>query len=356
MSEAELEDIEVGGTRRVIDACVTAGVGHLTVTSSGAAYGYHPRNDGHLLTEDESTPGSPEFAYSRHKAAVERLVERARRLHPELGVLLLRPGTIIGAGHRQPDHCAVHRAGPDGPARERRPVRLRLGRGRGRGRRRGEPATAHRDLQPRRRRRHDDARHRRVEGKPLIRVPAAAVRRGLQRPGGSASAATDRSRSASSCTGRSSTTPGCGATSPGFRRRRRARPTRCSARGGPWLGCPAMAGRRGPRALAGAVAVVTGAGGQIGRALMAGSPRAARPRSGSTCRRPARRATIATSPADLTDEAAGRLGRRRGGPPASRHRPARPQRRPSRPSGASRTTTSPPTAGSWRSPTSASSR
>jgi UDP-glucose 4-epimerase len=97
MGEDELEDIEVGGTRRVVDACVASGVEHLTVTSSGAAYGYHPRNDGHLLTEDESTPGSPEFAYSRHKAAVERVVERARRLHPRLGILLLRPGTIIGA-------------------------------------------------------------------------------------------------------------------------------------------------------------------------------------------------------------------------------------------------------------------
>ncbi len=40
MTEAELEDIEVGGTQRVLDACVDAGVGHLTVTSSGAAYGY----------------------------------------------------------------------------------------------------------------------------------------------------------------------------------------------------------------------------------------------------------------------------------------------------------------------------
>ncbi len=98
MTDAELEDIEVGGTRRVVDACVASGVEHLTVTSSGAAYGYHPRNDGHLLTEDEPTPGSPEFAYSRHKAAVERVVERARRLYPALGILLLRPGTIIGAG------------------------------------------------------------------------------------------------------------------------------------------------------------------------------------------------------------------------------------------------------------------
>jgi UDP-glucose 4-epimerase len=98
MADEELEDIEVGGTRRVIEACLASGVRHLTLTSSGAAYGYHRRNDGHLLTEDEATPGSPDFAYSRHKSAVESLVGRTRRLHPGLGVLLLRPGTILGAG------------------------------------------------------------------------------------------------------------------------------------------------------------------------------------------------------------------------------------------------------------------
>lgn len=97
MSEADLEQVEVGATARVIDACVATGVEHLTVMSSGAAYGYHPRNDGHLLTEDESTPGSEEFAYSRHKAKVEALVRATRRLHPGLGVLVLRPGTILGA-------------------------------------------------------------------------------------------------------------------------------------------------------------------------------------------------------------------------------------------------------------------
>lgn len=97
MSEAELEDIEVGGTQRVLDACLAAGVGHLTVTSSGAAYGYRARNDGRLLTEDDPVPGSEAFAYSRHKAAVEALLARARRLHPGLGQLVLRPGTILGA-------------------------------------------------------------------------------------------------------------------------------------------------------------------------------------------------------------------------------------------------------------------
>lgn len=97
MSESELESIEVGGTQAVLNACVAGGIRHLTVLSSGAAYGYTARNDGRALDENTPTPGSPEFAYSRHKAAVETLVARTRRLHPELGILLLRPGTILGA-------------------------------------------------------------------------------------------------------------------------------------------------------------------------------------------------------------------------------------------------------------------
>jgi UDP-glucose 4-epimerase len=96
MSEDLLESIEVGGTQAVLDACVAGGIRHLTVLSSGAAYGYTARNDGRTLDEDTPTPGSRDFAYSRHKAMVEQLVARSRRLHPEVGILLLRPGTILG--------------------------------------------------------------------------------------------------------------------------------------------------------------------------------------------------------------------------------------------------------------------
>ncbi|WP_121257499.1 SDR family oxidoreductase [Nocardioides ferulae] len=88
-------DIDVGGTRNVLEACLAAGVGHLTVTSSGAAYGYHPDNPAWI---DEADPlrGNPEFAYSDHKRLVEELLARYRTEHPELRQLVLRPGTVLG--------------------------------------------------------------------------------------------------------------------------------------------------------------------------------------------------------------------------------------------------------------------
>jgi UDP-glucose 4-epimerase len=100
MSDAEVRDIDVGGTRNVLAACITGGVEHLTVSSSGAAYGYHPSNAGAWLAEDAPLRGHDRFAYSANKRDVEVLLADARREHPELAQLVLRPGTILGSGTR----------------------------------------------------------------------------------------------------------------------------------------------------------------------------------------------------------------------------------------------------------------
>lgn len=88
--------IDVDGTRNVLEACIAAGVGHLTLTSSGAAYGYHADNPA-WLTEDLPLRGNPEFAYSDHKRLVEEMLADYRQKHPQLRQLILRPCSIIGA-------------------------------------------------------------------------------------------------------------------------------------------------------------------------------------------------------------------------------------------------------------------
>ncbi len=89
-------DIDVNGTKNVLDACVAAGAKHLTVTSSGAAYGYHADSP-EWLSESDPLRGNDEFSYSRHKRIVEELLAEYRDRVPQLGQLILRPGTVIGA-------------------------------------------------------------------------------------------------------------------------------------------------------------------------------------------------------------------------------------------------------------------
>lgn len=92
-------DIDVNGTRNVLDACLAAGVEHVTVTSSGAAYGYHADNPD-WIDEDDPLRGNPEFAYSDHKRLVEEILADYRDRHPQLKQLIFRPGTVLGANTR----------------------------------------------------------------------------------------------------------------------------------------------------------------------------------------------------------------------------------------------------------------
>lgn len=93
--------VDVEGTRNVLDACLAGGVGKLIVTSSGAAYGYHPDNPT-WLDEEDPIRGHPAFAYARHKRLVEEMLVAARREHPALEQLVFRPGTVLGEGVRNP--------------------------------------------------------------------------------------------------------------------------------------------------------------------------------------------------------------------------------------------------------------
>ncbi|MBU6365840.1 MAG: SDR family oxidoreductase [Gemmatimonadetes bacterium] len=101
-------DIDVNGTRHVIAACVAAGVRHLTVTSSGAAYGYHADNPV-PLSEDHPLRGDAAFSYADHKRQVEALLAEARGRHPGLGQLVLRVGPVVGATTRNQITALFHR-------------------------------------------------------------------------------------------------------------------------------------------------------------------------------------------------------------------------------------------------------
>jgi len=90
-------DVDVTGTQNIIDACLAAHVDRLVVTSSGAAYGYHPEN-AMPLTESSPIRGNYEFPYSHHKSLVEEMLEQLRDEHPKLQQVVLRVGTVLGDG------------------------------------------------------------------------------------------------------------------------------------------------------------------------------------------------------------------------------------------------------------------
>ena len=88
-------EIDVIGTRNVLAACVAAGVGHLVVTSSGAAYGYHADNPV-PLRETDALRGNDDFPYARNKREVEEMLARHRDTHPQLRQTVFRPCTVLG--------------------------------------------------------------------------------------------------------------------------------------------------------------------------------------------------------------------------------------------------------------------
>lgn len=89
--------VDVQGSRNILRAAQDSGVRRLVVTSSGAAYGYHADNPV-PLRESDPLRGNPEFPYADHKRQVEEMLAEARLSHPALEQVILRVGTVLGAG------------------------------------------------------------------------------------------------------------------------------------------------------------------------------------------------------------------------------------------------------------------
>ncbi|MBI5104917.1 MAG: NAD-dependent epimerase/dehydratase family protein [Solirubrobacterales bacterium] len=83
----------VEGSRRVFEAAVRAGAGAIVYASSIGAYSPGPKD--RAVDESWATGGIPTSFYSRHKAAVERILDRVEEAHPHVRVARLRPGLIF---------------------------------------------------------------------------------------------------------------------------------------------------------------------------------------------------------------------------------------------------------------------
>ncbi len=91
--------VNVDGSRNVFDAAASAGVKHLVVASSIAAYGYYPDNPD-VITESHPLRGNPDNAYSDTKRLVELILDDFQKRHQKISVIRFRPGVILGPNTR----------------------------------------------------------------------------------------------------------------------------------------------------------------------------------------------------------------------------------------------------------------
>jgi nucleoside-diphosphate-sugar epimerase len=85
------DEVNVGGTRRLLEACQHHRVGRVVFVSSSAVYGI-PRR----CPVTEATPFRPLGAYGRSKARAEQVCREFQARG--LDVMILRPRTVIGPG------------------------------------------------------------------------------------------------------------------------------------------------------------------------------------------------------------------------------------------------------------------
>ena len=84
----------VEGSRRVFEAAARASVPRIVYASSVGTYAEGPKD--RAVDESWSTAGIPSSFYSRHKAAVEAMLDQFERAHPEIRIARLRKALIFG--------------------------------------------------------------------------------------------------------------------------------------------------------------------------------------------------------------------------------------------------------------------
>jgi nucleoside-diphosphate-sugar epimerase len=85
--------VNVDGSRRTFEATAAAGVPSLVYASSIGTYSPGPKDRG--VDESWPTQGISTSFYSRHKVAVERILDEFEIAHPDMRVVRLRPGLIF---------------------------------------------------------------------------------------------------------------------------------------------------------------------------------------------------------------------------------------------------------------------
>src|ERR1022692_783252 len=100
-SRAEFLETNVGGTERVLTACLRQGVGRVVYASSLAVYG--PVPSGQRIDEDPAYDESPQLRdfYAESKILADQFVVTFAR-KAALPIAIIRPGIVYGPGKQPP--------------------------------------------------------------------------------------------------------------------------------------------------------------------------------------------------------------------------------------------------------------
>ena len=90
-----MHDVDVNGSRNILESALSAHASHVIVTSSTLAYGAHPDNPPALF-ESDPLRGNREFPYGYYKALTDEMIQAFAVTHPQLPITILRPCTVFG--------------------------------------------------------------------------------------------------------------------------------------------------------------------------------------------------------------------------------------------------------------------
>jgi len=95
LSAQQIRAINVDGSRRLFEAALECGIPRIVFASSIAVYGSHADNPPRIREGDPLRPNE-NWSYSAHKGAVESQLDDIERRSPEMIVIRLRPGILLG--------------------------------------------------------------------------------------------------------------------------------------------------------------------------------------------------------------------------------------------------------------------
>jgi UDP-glucose 4-epimerase len=91
----DVEDINVEGSKRVIEGAARVGVPKIIYAGSIASYGAHPDNP-EIITEEWPLRPNGDWYYSRTKGKVEFFLDGFQKLNPEIILIRFRPSIFLG--------------------------------------------------------------------------------------------------------------------------------------------------------------------------------------------------------------------------------------------------------------------